>query len=259
VRLSTPIYFLREISYSLPVMTEKTPVSIVVPVYNEEENLPKLLAEIKAAADTLGRPWQALFIDDGSSDGSLAVMRDLAAKHPELNYIAFAENRGQSAAFSAGFREAAHPIIITMDADLQNDPSDIPAMLDLYEEGYDLVIGWRAKRRDVFMKRLASKVGNKVRRWFTRDTVHDTGCSLKVMNADMLRRLPHFKNMHRFLPPLLAAQGARIAEIKVNHRQRLMGVSKYGTWDRLKAGMYDLIGVRWLLDRYINYTIAEKN
>lgn len=241
-------------------MTQKTPVSIIVPVYNEEENLEKLLGEIKAAADTLGRTWQALFIDDGSSDSSLAVMRTLAAENPELSYIAFAENRGQSAAFSAGFREAAHPIIITMDADLQNDPADIPKMLELYEAGdHDLVIGWRAKRRDVFMKRIASKVGNKVRRWFTRDTVHDTGCSLKIMNAEMLRMLPHFKNMHRFLPPLLAAQGASIAEIKVNHRERTMGVSKYGTWDRLKAGVYDLIGVRWLLDRYISYEIAEKN
>ncbi len=240
-------------------MNEHTPITIVVPVYNEEQNLPNLLAEIKAAADSLGRTWEALFIDDGSTDASLEVIRGLAAEHPELRYLAFAQNRGQSAAFCAGFYAATHPIIITMDADLQNDPADIPAMLKLYEQGYDLVIGWRAKRKDSFMKRVASRVGNKVRRWFTRDTVHDTGCSLKIMNADMLRRLPHFKNMHRFLPPLLAAQGARIAEIKVNHRQRIMGQSKYGTWDRLKAGIYDLLGVRWLLTRYISYEIKEKN
>ncbi len=240
-------------------MNEHTPVTIVVPVYNEEQNLPRLLAEIKAVGDSLGRIWEVLFIDDGSTDTSLEVIRGLAAENQELRYLAFAQNRGQSAAFCAGFYEATHPIIITMDADLQNDPADIPAMLELYDKGYDLVIGWRAKRKDSFMKRVASRVGNKVRRWFTRDTVHDTGCSLKIMNADMLRRLPHFKNMHRFLPPLLAAQGARIAEIKVNHRQRLMGQSKYGTWDRLKAGVYDLLGVRWLLTRYISYEIKEKN
>lgn len=241
-------------------MNQKTPLSIVVPVYNEEENLAKLLAEITAAVAPMGRVWEVLFIDDGSKDKSLEVIRALAAEQPALKYLAFAQNRGQSAAFSAGFYEASHPIIITMDADLQNDPADIPAMVELYESGgYDLVIGWRAKRRDVFMKRIASKIGNKVRRWFTRDTVHDTGCSLKIMNADMLRRLPHFKNMHRFLPPLLTAQGAKIAEIKVNHRQRHLGESKYGTWDRLKAGVYDLLGVRWLLTRYITYQIKEKN
>ncbi|MGE4505621.1 MAG: glycosyltransferase family 2 protein [Desulfovibrionaceae bacterium] len=240
-------------------MTAKTAISIVVPVYNEEDNLPRLLAEISAAAAPLGREWECLFIDDGSKDGSLDVIRSLAAETPQLKYLAFAENRGQSAAFSAGFRAARHPIIITMDADLQNDPADIPAMLERYEEGFELVIGWRAERKDTWVKRISSKIGNKVRRWFTRDTVHDTGCSLKVMDAEMLRMLPRFKNMHRFLPPLLAAQGARIAEVKVNHRQRHMGSSKYGTWDRLKAGVYDLIGVRWLLTRYITWQIKEKN
>lgn len=253
------IYFPLEFPYPNAVMSEKQAISLIVPVYNEEGNLDKLFAEIHAAIIPLDCPWEVVFVDDGSVDGSLDVLRNLAESHSEIRFLSFSENQGQSAAFCAGFDAARHPVIVTMDADLQNDPADIPAMLGKYAEGFDLVIGWRAKRKDTWAKRWASRIANAIRRRITRDTVRDTGCSLKVMRREMLLRLPRFKNMHRYLPPLLLAQGARIAEIKVNHRPRHQGQSKYGTWDRAVAGAYDLFGVRWLLTRTVSYKLKDSN
>ena len=234
-------------------------LSILLPVFNEEDNLEPLLAEIRQAAPRFGRPWEVVLVDDASTDGSLAVIKRLAQAQPELRWLAFAENRGQSAAFCAGFDFARGELLVTLDADGQNDPADIPALLALYDQGADMVIGWRVKRRDSFMKRIASKIGNGVRNWLTRETVRDTGCSLKVMRADMARRLPRFKGMHRFLPTLMKLQGAKVAETQVNHRPRLKGVSKYGTWDRAVAGLYDLIGVRWFQNRSFRYTFRDKS
>jgi glycosyltransferase involved in cell wall biosynthesis len=182
----------------------------------------------------------------------------LAGEHPQVRYIAFAENRGQSAAFCAGFDAVDSDIVVTMDSDLQNDPMDIPRMLDMFGNDCEMVVGWRAKRRDTLIKRLSSKIANAIRDWFTDDGVHDTGCSLKVMRTDLLRRLPRFKNMHRYFPILMKMQGARIREVKVNHRERFSGVSKYGTIDRAVAGIYDLIGVQWLIKRHIDYSVREK-
>jgi glycosyltransferase involved in cell wall biosynthesis len=240
-------------------MTPPVELSLVVPVYNEEANLPVLFGEIRAAVEPLRRPWEVIFVDDGSTDASLAVIKSLAAGHDSVRYLSFAANRGQSAAFKAGFEAARGGIIITMDADLQNDPADIPRLLSAYGAGADMVCGWRAKRKDSFMKRIASKVGNAVRTAMTGRTVTDTGCSLKVMRADMARRLPMFGGMHRFLPTLMQLEGARIVEMKVNHRPRRHGVSKYGTLDRAIAGGYDLIAVRWMRTRHIEYTIKDQN
>jgi dolichol-phosphate mannosyltransferase len=233
--------------------------SVVLPVFNEQDNLAALFAEIRAAADSTGRPWEAVFVDDCSTDDSLSIMRDLAKAHAEVRYVAFAENRGQSAAFCAGFDAADSDIVVTMDADLQNDPADIPDMLAAFGDGCEMVIGWRKKRRDTFIKRISSKIANKIRDSIVDDGVHDTGCSLKVMRRDMLMGLPRFKNMHRYFPILMKMQGARIREVKVNHRERGAGVSKYGTIDRALAGIYDLIGVKWLIKRHIGYTVKEKN
>jgi len=223
-------------------MTNTSKFSMVFPVYNEQENLEILFSQVKTAADSTTRPWEAIFIDDCSSDNSLEVIRALARQHPEVRYVAFEENRGQSVAFCAGFDCADSDIIVTMDADLQNDPSDIPAMLSAFDNGCDMVVGWRAKRKDTFWKRIASRVGNKVRNWFTDDGIHDTGCSLKIMRRDMLMNVPRFKN-----------------EVVVNHRERHAGTSKYGNWQRAKQGLYDLIGVRWLMTRHVSYTVKEKN
>lgn len=234
-------------------------ISVVVPVYNEEDNLRPLAEQVRAALAPLGREWELLLVDDGSRDRSLAVMRELAAADPHVRYLAFAANQGQSAAFAAGFANARCELIVTMDADLQNDPADVPGMLALFEQGYDMVCGLRARRRDTFMKRLASRVGNAVRTAMTGRTVTDTGCSLKIMRADMARRMPPFKGMHRFLPNLMAWQGARLAEMPVNHRPRTAGVSKYGTIDRAISGGWDLLGMQWLRSRFISYEIKEKN
>lgn len=243
---------------SSSIMSTNDKFSVVLPVYNEQDNLGTLFNEIKRAADSTGREWEAVFVNDCSTDNSLAIIRDLAKKHDEVRYVSFAENRGQSAAFCAGFDAATSDIVVTMDADLQNDPADIPSMLAVFGDECEMVIGWRKKRRDIFIKRISSRIANKIRDAIVDDGVHDTGCSLKIMRRDLLLKLPRFKNMHRYFPILMLKQGARIKEVKVNHRERGAGVSKYGTLDRALAGIYDLIGVRWLIDRHIDYMVQEK-
>ena len=234
-------------------------VSLIIPVYNEEDNLPVLLEEIRKAMAAQDRDWEALLVDDGSRDNSLQVIRELAAKEPRLRYIAFAENKGQSAAFAAGFQEARGEIFVTLDSDLQNDPADIPRLLDLYGPDHEMVIGWRAKRQDTLVKRLSSKIANAIRNRLSHETVKDTGCSLKVLQAAMARRLPMFTGMHRFFPTLMKMQGARVAEVQVNHRPRIHGKSKYGVWDRAFSALYDLLAVRWMQARHFKYRIKERN
>lgn len=233
-------------------------VSLIIPVYNEEDNLPILLEEIREAMAAQSRAWEALFVDDGSRDNSLEILRGLAAREARLRYLSFEENRGQSAAFAAGFQEARGEILVTLDSDLQNDPADIPLLLDLYDKGYEMVIGWRAKRQDTLVKRISSKVANAVRNRLSHETVKDTGCSLKVLQASLARRLPMFTGMHRFFPTLMKMQGARVAEVKVNHRPRLHGKSKYGVWDRAFSALYDLLAVRWMQSRHFTYRIKER-
>ena len=234
-------------------------ISLIIPVYNEEENLRDLYREITRSLSGLACGWEMVLVDDGSSDGSLSVIRELAAADPRVRYISFARNCGQSAAFAAGFRFAGGDVVVTLDADLQNDPSDIPAMLEVYEQGVDMVIGWRAKRQDTLVKRYASRFANWVRNRVSRETVRDTGCSLKVMRAEMVRAIPMFTGMHRFLPTLMKLEGARVAEVPVNHRPRSKGVSKYGIWDRAWASAYDLLAVSWMQKRHIGYDVADTN
>lgn len=243
-------------SYAAPAGAS---LSIVIPVYNEEDNLAPLTDEILAALTPLEREFEVLFVDDGSTDASLAIMRGLAEKHPRVRYVSFAQNRGQSAAFKAGFDEAANHWVVTMDADGQNNPADIPAMLELADQGHDMVIGWRAKRQDTRIKKYGSRIANTVRNRLTRETVRDTGCSLKIMNAAMAKKLPMFNGMHRFLPTLMKMQGARVAEVRVDHRPRRAGVSKYGTWDRLKQTVHDVMAVRWMQSRWVDYEIKERS
>ncbi len=240
-------------------MTPISTLSLVVPVYNEEDNLPILFAEIACAMRDTGKAWQVLFVNDGSTDQSLDAIQRLAAEHDTVRYLSFAQNCGQSAAFKAGFDAATGDVIITMDADLQNDPADIPHMLTEYEKGYDMVIGWRANRQDSLTKKLVSRIGNTLRNWLSQETVRDTGCSLKIMRTDMAQRIPMFTGMHRFLPTLMKMQGASVAEIRVHHRPRQHGISKYGVWDRLKATTFDLLAIRWMKKRAIRYTIAAHN
>jgi len=234
-------------------------ISLIIPVYNEEENLRDLYSEIERSLRGLTCEWEMLLVDDGSKDKSLTVIRELVAADPRVRFLSFERNCGQSAAFAAGFQHAAGDVVVTLDADLQNDPADIPAMLQVYSQGVDMVIGWRAKRQDTLVKRYASKLANWVRNRISRETVRDTGCSLKVMRTEMVRTIPMFTGMHRFLPTLMKLEGATVAEMRVNHRPRGKGVSKYGIWDRAWSSAYDLLAVRWMQKRHIGYKIAETN
>ena len=234
-------------------------ISIIIPVYNESENLKDLYAEVCTSLETLPYSWEFFFVDDGSSDTSLQVLQDLADQDQRVRYISFECNKGQSAAFAAGFCYASGDVLVTMDADLQNDPADIPAMLALYVQGADMVIGWRAKRQDTLIKRYASRIANWIRNTISHEQVQDTGCSLKVMRADLARKIPMFTGMHRFLPTLMKLEGAVVQEVQVHHRPRNKGISKYGIWDRAFASAYDLLAVRWMQKRHISYRIGKTN
>ena len=233
-------------------------ISFVVPVFNEEENISPLVAEILATAGKLGFPFEILLIDDGSVDGTLPAIKAKAATTPELKYVSFSENQGQSAALSAGFRNATGDTIITLDGDLQNDPSDIPAMLAMYGE-YDMVTGWRHDRRDSFSKKVGSWIGNTFRNRMTGETIRDTGCSLKVMRASLLKRIKMFRGLHRFLPTLMRLEGARVVEVKVNHRPRVRGSSKYSNLKRGIEGFHDVLAVRWMIRRNLTLPVRDNN
>lgn len=239
-------------------MNDIRKVSVVVPVFNEEGNVEPLVEEIAVTMNPLDMDWELWLVDDGSTDGSLARIRNLCEREPHAGFLSFHRNRGQSAAFGAGFEAATGDVIVTLDADLQNDPADIPALLDLYRRDFDMVIGWRVKRQDASKRLLVSRLGNAARNILMGETVHDTGCSLKVMRASLARRLPMFRGMHRFLPTLMKMYGASVAEVPVNHRPRHSGVSKYGTFSRGWAVLQDLLAVNWMLRRYCPGEVAER-
>lgn len=232
-------------------------ISVVLPVYNEEGNIENLYREITSVIGPLGYDYEILFVDDCSKDNSLDIIKRIHKNDPHVKYISFEKNSGQSAALYVGFQNASGDTIITLDADLQNDPADIPAMLEYYNE-YDLVNGWRKNRQDTFSKRIGSKIGNTVRNWFTNDNIKDTGCALKIMNSSILKKIKGFKGFHRFIPVLMKLEGAKIIEVPVNHRNRYSGVSKYNNIKRAIQGLYDLIGIKWTISRHINPIIKEK-
>ncbi|MGH9464049.1 MAG: glycosyltransferase family 2 protein [Thermoanaerobaculia bacterium] len=226
-------------------------VSIVVPVYDEAENLPELMADLgRLLAAQPGTRFEVLFVDDGSTDGSLDVLRGLARGRPEVRLLHHLRNCGQSAALLSGFAAARAAIVVTMDADLQNDPADVPRLLAELVD-CDLVSGVRVTRRDSWLRRISSRVANAARRAVLHDGVSDVGCSLKAYRAELLTELPAFNGLHRFLPALVKARGGRIRELPVAHRPRRHGASKYGVHNRLWRGIADLWGVRWLARRSV--------
>lgn len=233
-------------------------ISFVIPVYNEAENLCPLTTELTGVAGQLQQSYEIWFVDDGSSDDSLSRMKELAQHFPSVRYLALARNSGQSAALQAGFLASTGDVIITLDADLQNDPADIPEMLR-YFGPYDMVTGWRYRRNDSWSKRIGSKIGNFVRNALTGEEIHDTGCSLKIMRADLLKRIRIYRGLHRFLPTLMRLEGARVLEVKVNHRPRTRGVSKYSNLQRGIEGFYDLMVVRWMQRRHLQIEIRERS
>lgn len=222
-------------------------VSIVVPVFNEEESLPHLHEALVPVLESLGRPWEVVYCDDGSVDGSFEVLRELAAADARVRVVRFRRNFGQTAAMAAGFDHARGEVVIPMDADLQNDPEDIPRLLAKVDEGYDVVSGWRAERKDAFWSvTLPSRIGNRIISRFTGVRLHDYGCTLTAYRREVLREVNLYGEMHRFIPAWAASVGARITEVPVTHHPRRWGRSKYSLGKATRV-LLDLITVRFLV------------
>ena len=222
-------------------------VSVVVPLFNEEENVSILQAELMAALS--GLDYEIVFVDDGSVDQTLKRI----VLGPQIRLVQFERNAGQSAALYAGLQSARGTTAVLIDGDLQNDPADIPKLLAEIERGADLVCGYRAQRKDTLVKRVSSRIANFVRSRFTKDGVRDTGCTLKAMRRECIGALLPFKGMHRFIPALVKGAGYRLVEVPVNHRPRKVGQSKYGLGNRALRATVDMFGVRWLLSRRLDY------
>ena len=232
--------------------TSSPEISVVVPLFNEEESIAILQTELSAALK--GLDYETIFVDDGSVDRTAEQIETA----PNIRLIRFEKNSGQSAAIYAGLTAARGGTVVIIDGDLQNDPADIPKLLAEIDRGADLVCGYRVKRQDTLVKRATSRIANAVRSRYTKDGVRDTGCTLKAMRRECVSTLFPFKGVHRFIPALVKAAGYRLVEVPVNHRPRRFGQSKYGLGNRALRATIDMFGVRWLLSRQLNYKIREK-
>lgn len=227
-------------------------LSLVVPFFNEQECVTRVLEELLAVP----LDAEVIAVDDGSRDATWEKIRRLAGEHPRLRGLRLAENRGQSAAMYAGLRASCGRYCAIMDGDGQNDPSDFPALVARLHEA-DVVVGYRATRRDTWSRRAASRVANRIRRLFLQDGVRDTGCSMKIFPRAAVELLVPFNGLHRYLPAIFTKAGLSVAEVPVNHRPRLEGKSKYTNLDRALRGIYDLVGVGWLLRRKVLFPALE--
>ena len=236
-------------------------LSVVVPVKNEAENIEPLVREIVAAVSGLA-DFEIVYIDDGSTDATLAELKRLAAGLPQLKIVRHQASCGQSTAITSGVLAARFPWIATLDGDGQNDPADIPALLARLDaampaDDLHMLAGWRANRRDTWLRRFSSRIANGVRSGLLKDATPDTGCGLKVFSRETFLRLPYFDHMHRFMPALVQRHGGRVESVVVNHRPRERGASKYGLHNRLWVGIVDLFGVMWLMRRAKRPVIVE--
>jgi len=231
-------------------------ISIVIPVYNEEDNIKPLISELQEVLRGLDKSYEIILVDDGSRDRSLAILKEAASHDPHIRVIRFRKNAGQTAAFDAGFRAAQGDIVVTLDADLQNDPHDIPRLLQKIEK-FDVVCGWRHRRRDPWIKIVSSKIANFVRNKLSQEEIVDTGCSLKAFRKECLQNMKLFNGMHRFLPTLAKMEGFTATQVKVNHRPRKFGTTKYTISNRMVRAFTDLLAVRWMKNRHLNYEIEE--
>lgn len=228
--------------------------SVVIPIKNEEENLIPLVEELQPIMAQLGSPWELIFINDGSTDDSGQILADLQKTNSHVRVITFSKNYGQSSAFDAGFKAAAGEYVITLDGDRQNDPADIPKLVELLPS-CDLVCGWRVNRNDPSSKKIISKISNFVRSRTCKDGIHDTGCSLKIYRTQCFKKIKMYHGMHRFLPALFLIEGFKVKEVPVNHRERSKGTSKYHFFNRSLSPFLDMFAVLWMRKRQLKYRI----
>jgi dolichol-phosphate mannosyltransferase len=234
-------------------------LSIVVPVYNEEESLPLLWQEIREVLDPIGLQYETIFVDDGSQDRSAELIRGFRQQDSRVRLIKLKANAGETAATDAGFKTVRGRYVVVMDADLQNDPRDIPAMLARLDQ-WDAVTGWRVNRAagDSWIRRLSSRIANRIRNALSQETIQDSGCTFRAFRRECLRDLVLYRGFHRFIPTLLRIRGFRVLEVPVNHRPRRFGKSKYGIGNRALRAFIDLLAVRWMKDRHLRYEVAEE-
>ncbi len=233
-------------------------LSIVAPAHNEAENLGQFIREVVSVASTLDRTWEVIIANDASTDGTAEVLRELMPEVPSLRVLCLTRRSGQTAAIDAGLKAARGRFVVTMDADLQNDPADIPAMLHLVSTGHcDMVNGWRRNRQDPWIRLVSTRVANSVRNKLTQECIRDSACGLKVFRRECLSGLKLFNGMHRFLPTLVKMEGFRVVEIPVNHRPRVAGRAKYGVANRVFKALRDALAVRWMQSRVLRYECVE--
>lgn len=232
--------------------------SVVIPLKNEQDNIVDLINELEPVMNGLGAPWELICVDDGSTDKTREILKTLSKTKPYLRPVFFTKNFGQSSAFDAGFKAAKGKFVITMDGDRQNDPADIPKMVNAMPQ-YDLICGHRVNRQDPWTKKITSTMANFIRSRACQDGVHDTGCSLKIYRTECLRQIKMFQGMHRFLPALFAIEGFRIMEMPVNHRERTKGTTKYNFFNRSFNTIADMWAVRWMRKRRLQYKIEKSH
>lgn len=232
--------------------------TIIVPVYNEEDNLERVEKELLAYTKIATQPTKILFVNDGSKDKSQDIIDAICERQNNFSFILFAENRGLSAAIKAGFDHSKTELVGYIDSDLQTAPEDFNKLLEYIGE-YDLVTGVRADRKDSFVKNMSSSIANSIRRAFTNDGMDDTGCPLKVIKTSYAQRIPMFKGLHRFLPAMILLQKGKIIQIPVRHFPRVAGTAKFGLWNRLIGPLMDCFAYLWMKKKYINYTILKQS
>lgn len=232
--------------------------TIIVPVYNEEDNLLRVEKELLEYSKIATKKTKILFVNDGSKDKSQELIETISNRQENFNYITFAENRGLSAAIKAGFDYTNTELVGYIDSDLQTAPEDFNLLLE-HIDSYDLVTGVRANRKDSFVKNMSSTIANGIRRAFTHDGMDDTGCPLKVMKTEYAKRIPMFKGLHRFLPAMILLQNGKITQIPVQHFPRIAGQAKFGLWNRLIGPLMDCFAYLWMKKKYINYSVAKQS
>ncbi len=231
---------------------ESISLSVVIPVFNEAENIQPLLERLSAALEAWPGGVEILIVDDGSTDRTLGLLKRAQESDSRIRILHFRRNLGQTAAMAAGFRLARGRALVTLDGDLQNDPAEIPRMVEMLED-WDAVCGIRVRRQDSRWKLISSRIANGFRNWVTGDDIIDTGCTLKAFRRECLEKLELYQGMHRFLPTLLKMRGYRVTQVPVSHHTRLRGKTKYGTWGRLRKGLADVWAVRWMKKNRIDY------